>query len=248
MDKKVVVHIHNGILLGHKKEHIWLRFDDADEPRIYYTDWVSQRKINIVFCGTEDFTFTFHFHALEEEMATHSSVLAWRIPGMAGPWAAIYGVSQSWTWLKRLSSSSSSSGEIDIENRLMDMGRGEERVRRMKRVRWKLTFKKNDSFLFEPDFGIINYKSFYDSFIHNAIHMNYWVTIISPDQPVTLSYVWLCQAPLSMEFPGQEYWSGLPFPSLGDLPDPVIKSSSLTLRADSSPSEPPGKDYHYQIL
>ena len=31
------------------------------------------------------FTFTFHFHALEKEMATHSSVLAWRIPGMAGP-------------------------------------------------------------------------------------------------------------------------------------------------------------------
>ena len=32
-----------------------------------------------------DFTFTFHFHALEKEMATHSSVLAWRIPGMVGP-------------------------------------------------------------------------------------------------------------------------------------------------------------------
>ena len=32
-----------------------------------------------------DFTFTFHFHALEEEMATHSSVLAWRISTMAGP-------------------------------------------------------------------------------------------------------------------------------------------------------------------
>ena len=32
-----------------------------------------------------DFTFTFHFHALEKEMATHSSVLAWRIPGKAGP-------------------------------------------------------------------------------------------------------------------------------------------------------------------
>ena len=31
-----------------------------------------------------DFTFTFHFHALEKEMATHSSVLAWRIPGMGG--------------------------------------------------------------------------------------------------------------------------------------------------------------------
>ena len=32
-----------------------------------------------------DFTFTFHFHALEEEMATHSSVLTWRIPGSAEP-------------------------------------------------------------------------------------------------------------------------------------------------------------------
>ena len=32
-----------------------------------------------------DFTFTFHFHALEKEMATHSSVLAWRIPGMGKP-------------------------------------------------------------------------------------------------------------------------------------------------------------------
>ena len=32
-----------------------------------------------------DFTFTFHFHALEKEMATHSSVLAWRIPGMGHP-------------------------------------------------------------------------------------------------------------------------------------------------------------------
>ena len=32
-----------------------------------------------------DFAFTFHFHALEKEMATHSSVVAWRIPGMAEP-------------------------------------------------------------------------------------------------------------------------------------------------------------------
>ena len=48
-----------------------------------------------------DFSFTFHFYALEKEMATHSSVLAW--------WAAVYGVTQSWTQLKWLSSSSSSS-------------------------------------------------------------------------------------------------------------------------------------------
>ena len=47
-----------------------------------------------------DFPFTFHFHALEKEMATHSSVLAWRIPGTGAWWAAIYGVTQSWTRLK----------------------------------------------------------------------------------------------------------------------------------------------------
>ena len=35
--------------------------------------------------GLSDFTFTFHFHSLEKEMATHSTVLAWRIPGMAEP-------------------------------------------------------------------------------------------------------------------------------------------------------------------
>ena len=44
-----------------------------------------------------------------------------------------------------------------------------------------------------------------------------------------------------MEFSRQEYRNGLPFPSPGDLPDPGIALGSLTLQADSSPSEPPGK-------
>ena len=48
-----------------------------------------------------------------------------------------------------------------------------------------------------------------------------------------------CQAPLSMGFSEQEYWSGLPCPSPGDLPDPGIKRGSPTLQADSLPSEPP---------
>ena len=46
-----------------------------------------------------DFTFTFRFHALEKEMATHSSVLAWRIPGTGAWWAAVCGVRQSQTQL-----------------------------------------------------------------------------------------------------------------------------------------------------
>ena len=46
------------------------------------------------------------------------------------------------------------------------------------------------------------------------------------------------QAPLSMEFSRQEYWSGLPFPSPGDLPTPGIEPGSPALQADSLPSEP----------
>ena len=54
-----------------------------------------------------DFTFT--FHAFEKEMATYSSILAWRIPWTGEPVGLpVYGVAQSWTRLKRLSSSSSS--------------------------------------------------------------------------------------------------------------------------------------------
>ena len=41
-----------------------------------------------------DFTFSFHSHALEKEIATHSSVLAWRIPGTGEPGGAVYGVAE----------------------------------------------------------------------------------------------------------------------------------------------------------
>ena len=49
----------------------------------------------------------------------------------------------------------------------------------------------------------------------------------------------LHQAPPSMKFSRQEYWSGLPFPSPGDLPDPGIEPGSPALQADALPSEPP---------
>ena len=54
-----------------------------------------------------NFTFTFHFPALEKEIATHSSVLSWRIPGTGEPGGLPSVGSQSQTRLKRLSSSSS---------------------------------------------------------------------------------------------------------------------------------------------
>ena len=50
-----------------------------------------------------------------------------------------------------------------------------------------------------------------------------------------------CQIPLSMGFSRQEYWSGLPFLSPGDLPNPEIETRSPTLQADSLPSDPQGK-------
>ena len=54
--------------------------------------------------------------------------------------------------------------------------------------------------------------------------------------PWTVAY----QAPPSMRFSRQEYWSGLPFPSPGDLPDPGIEPGSPALQADAVTSEPPG--------
>ena len=59
-----------------------------------------------------------------------------------------------------------------------------------------------------------------------------------------------CQAPLSMGFPRQENWSGVPFPSLGGLPDPGIKPGSLALQADSLLIESPGKPQNciYEII
>ena len=61
-----------------------------------------------------DTTERFHFHALEKEMATHPSVLAWRIPGTSPWWAAVSGVAQRRTRLMRLSSSSSSSSSSSL--------------------------------------------------------------------------------------------------------------------------------------
>ena len=56
------------------------------------------------------------------------------------------------------------------------------------------------------------------------------------------------QACLSMGFSRQDYWSGVPFPSPGDLPDPGIEPGSPTLQADALTSEPPGKPQEYALV
>ena len=76
---------------------------------------------------------------------------------------------------------------------------------------------------------------------HSLSHVRLFAT------PWTVAHL----APLSMVFPRLEYWSGLPFPSPGDLPDPGIESRSPALQADYLPSEPresPKGGKKYQVM
>ena len=81
--------------------------------------------------------------------------------------------------------------------------------------------------------GFLSSRTFYlDEIVHaqSLSHVRLFVT----------QWIAAHQAPLSMEFSRQEYWSRVPFPSPGDLPDLGIKPRSPTLQADSLASEPPG--------
>ena len=79
---------------------------------------------------------------------------------------------------------------------------------------------------------------------------NTWETVKSLSRvrlfvtPRTVAY----HAPPSMGYSRQEYWSGLPFPSPGDLPDPGIEPRSPAFQADTLPSEPPQKPVHSMVL
>ena len=91
-----------------------------ENPRDGGAWWAAVHGVTTSRTRLSDFTFTFHFHALETEMATHSSVLTWRIPGTGEPGGLPSLGLQSRTRLKRLSSSSSNTPfsfqrlEIDI--------------------------------------------------------------------------------------------------------------------------------------
>ena len=62
-----------------------LQYSCLENPMGRGTWWAAVHGVEKSWTRLSDFTFTFHFHALEKKMATHSSVLAWRIPGMAEP-------------------------------------------------------------------------------------------------------------------------------------------------------------------
>ena len=128
-----------------------------------------------------DLPFTFHFHALEKEMATHSSVLAWRIPGTGEPGG------------------------------LLSMG--SHRV------------GHNWSNLAAAAFSCI------------AFVLVPKLLLTCFDTPWTVAH----QASLSVGFPMQEYWSGLPFPFPRDLPDPGIEPVFPAVAGGFFTTEPSGK-------
>ena len=67
------------------------------------------------------------------------------------------------------------------------------------------------------------------------------VKLLSPVRLFATPWTVTYQAPPSMGFSKQEYWSGVPLPSPGDLPDPGIEPGTPALRAEALTSEPPGK-------
>ena len=89
-----------------------LRYSCLENPMDGGAWWAAVHGVTKSWTRLSNFTFTLHFHALEKETATHSSVLAWRIPGMGEPSGLPSMGSQSWTRLKQLGGSSSSSSEI----------------------------------------------------------------------------------------------------------------------------------------
>ena len=135
-------------------------------------------------------------------MATHSSVLAWRIPGTEEPSGlpsmGLHRVGHDWS---------------DLAAAACDY------VRRNQRE----AFSFQNMLGKTSCFGDFSWLLFSHSVVSNSFATSWTVAH---------------QAPLSMEFPRQESWSGLPFPSPGDLPNPGIESASCAL-ADGFFTEPP---------
>ena len=80
-----------------------LQYSCLENPMDGGASWAAVHGVAKSQTQLSDFTFTFHFHALEKEMATHSGVLAWRIPGMAEPGGLpsmeLHRVGQDWSHL-----------------------------------------------------------------------------------------------------------------------------------------------------
>ena len=85
-DARETTHTHSELLLGYGEgDGTPLQYSCLENPVDGGTWWAAVHGVTKSRTRLSDFTFTVHFHALEKEMATHSSVLAWRIPGTGKP-------------------------------------------------------------------------------------------------------------------------------------------------------------------
>ena len=138
-------------------------------------------------------------------------------------WAAIYGVAQSQTRLKRLSSSSSSKlGPVVQPHLLMGLW-GSNLTSLSRQKKYNLPVREGGRLSTDLPWLMTQ-------FLLLIVVAQLCPTLCDPMEPTRL-------APLFMEFSTQEYWSGLLFPSLGDLPNPGIEPTSPVspaLQADSS--------------
>ena len=144
-------------------------------------------------------------------MATHSNILAWRIPGMEAWWAAVYGVAQSRTRLRWLSSLAAEVLVTDSYG-----------------LRWAPWIAPKQA----SGFGQKKVTLFIYLFSEVSLNLQDPVPLsmlscFSRDQLCATPWTVAHQAPLSIECSRQGYWSGLPFPSPGDLLDPGIEPTSF---------------------
>ena len=144
-------------------------------------------------------------------------------------WASVHGIANSWTRVKC---------SIHIQFTCCDLAAA---------MKWN-SESKFCSLTLYPNVALYFILSFY-SYSVSGYHKNTlskwaYFKIMKWSRSVRLFVTpWTVayQAPQSMEFSRQEYWSGLPFPSPGDLPNPGIEPRSSALQADALPSEPPGR-------
>ena len=180
---------------------------------------------------------------LEKGTATHSSIVAWRIP-----WTTVHGVSESWTRLGDFYFTSvsvtSNNTEVSI---LVD-------VTSQTCVRVFMGLLCHEVYIYLNLLSMKNclhkiysYLYFYQQY--TAVPVCLHLCQSDGCRKVKVLIAQLCPTlcnPIDYRLPGssvygrfsrQEYWSGLPFPSPGDLPSPGIEPRSPALQADSLPSE-----------
>ena len=155
-----------------------------------------------------DFTFTFHFHALEKEMATHSSVLAWRIPGMGEPGGLLslgsHRVGHDWSDIA--AAAASFSGDIFCNYRTLSKPRN-----------WLAP-------LIQLTTELTQISPFFSHALSFCMSLCMCMHVQSLSHVQLFATLWTLahQAPLSVRFSRQEYWSGLLCLPPGDLSNPGI--------------------------